>query len=168
MADVTLFEADLSGSTFVAPFGHYYEGGRPEPDDEEGGRNLKLLAVLGLLGAAAVGAVALVAKRKLGGDGSGDGGEDERDDAEFDLEGDRTGEYGTDLGEPAADERPGVGSDDSDTDGRQPGAVAALVGLAFLLLVTALVKLRREESAGTAAGEGGIEVEESPTAAGNR
>lgn len=160
MPDVTLFEADLSGSTFVAPFGHYYEEGRPDTDDEDGGRSLKLLAVLGLLAAAAIGVVVLFAKRKLGGDSEDDATAEDWGDteAEFGVEGDRDRQYGVEVGE--------TGSR-VDTDGRSTGAVAALVGLAFLLLVTALVKLRREES-DEAATFTPAEREEAPTAAGER
>ena len=160
MPDVTLFEADLSGSTFVAPFGHYYEEGRPDPDDEDGGRNPELLAVLGLLAAAAVGAVVLFARRKLGGDGEDDATAEDWDDSgtEFEFENDQNGGYEAEIGE--------TGSG-ADTDGRSTGAVAALIGLAFLLLVTALVKLRREES-DEAAAFTPAEREEAPTAAGER
>lgn len=138
MPDITLFEADLSGSKFVAPLGHYHEGGEQPPEDE-GGRNWKLLIGLPVVLAGAAGG-AFFLKRKLSGDGNGDDqnevepagrfGFDEEFDAETD--GDTEFEFERDAG------------DDSES---RTGAVAAVVGLLFLLIVTALAKRRDEDSA---------------------
>lgn len=160
MADVTLFEADLSESKFVAPFGHYHEGDESEESDG-GGRSLKLLAALGLLGAASVGALAYVANRKL----RGDGGDSETDvdaaetnaDGEFDFAAES---YETDFDDAETDA-------DADDTGRTR-TVAALVGLSFLLLVTALVKLRSADDADDADDAAAADPWESPTAAEQR
>jgi len=151
MADVTLFEADLSESKFVAPFGHYHEGDESEESDD-GGRGPKLLAALGLLGAASVGALAYVANRKL----RGDGGDSETD---VDAETNADGEFDF-----AAESYETDAAAETDTDADDTGrtrTVAALVGLSFLLLATALVKLPSADDADEA---DDANPRESPTA----
>ena len=119
MVDVTLFsgEADFTESTFNAPFA------KSDGEElEEGGSRLGLVFGLGFaLGAAAVTGVVL-AIRKLRSRG------DDEPGPALDEEG----------SEPAAavDDTPAVSK----------AAVGAVVGLAFLVAVTVLVKRNRQES----------------------
>lgn len=137
MPDITLFEADLSGSKFVAPFGHYHEGEEYRAD-EDGGRNWKLLGGLAVVGIAALGGAAFFLKRKFAG---GDADEDD----EFEAEGRFGFDEEFDVEDPEADDEDGEYEFDRETRAEsesRKGAVAAVVGLLFLLLVTALVKRR--------------------------
>ncbi|WP_254534953.1 hypothetical protein [Halomarina litorea] len=144
MPDITLFEVDLSGTKFVAPFGHYHEGEAYHEDDDEGGRNWKLLGGLVVVGLAALGGVAFVLKRKLGG---GDDKDEDREAGEFEAEG-RFGfdeEFDIDAENEDGDEEYEFDRESTDDSSRK-GAVAAVVGLLFLILVTAIVKRRGSES----------------------
>ncbi len=145
MPDITLFEADLSGSKFVAPFGHYHEGEEYRADDEDGGRNWKLLGGLAVVGLAALGGAAFFLKRKFAG-----GDADEDDEFEAGAEGRFGFDEEFDVEDPEADDEDGAYEFDreprEESESRK-GAVAAVVGLLFLLLVTALVKRRRSDDA---------------------
>ena len=68
MADITLFELNLEGSTFNAPFtGESEEEADEESEYEESSGRGKGAALGALAGLAFLVVVALVAKRKLGG-----------------------------------------------------------------------------------------------------
>jgi len=133
MVDITLFsgEADFTESTFNAPFA--------KSDGEEleaGGSRLGLVFGLGFaLGAAAVTGVVLAVRRLRS------RGEDEPGPAVGEEDGEPT---------PAVDDSPAVSK----------AAVATMVGLAFLVVVTVLVKRSHEEN-----DDGRIEVREAPTGA---
>jgi len=119
MVEVTLFsgEADFTESTFNAPFA------KSDGEElEDGGSRLGLVFGLGFaLGAAAVTGVVLAIRRLRS------RGEDEAGPA---------------VGE--EDDEPTAAVDDSPAVSK--AAVAAMVGLAFLVVVTVLVKRNREES----------------------
>lgn len=145
MADVTLFEVDLSESTFVAPLGRHVVADRVETEEEDeessGGRG-KLLVVAAVGVSVVVGGLAFAVARRFGGDD-----EDAPEETEWGEEGwdggarsDRSGddEYAFDEDRDGAD---GASAVDDEGTGRS-GAVAAVVGLLFLLLVTALARRR--------------------------
>ena len=152
MADITLFKADLSDSTFVAPFGRHVVADRVDvegEEDESGGGRGKLLVVGALGVAVVVGGLALAVTRRFRG-GSDDPEESEWGDEDWDDE----GELAFDEPLDAQASGPTAASKTTDTDGSddafeageessRSGAVAAVVGLLFLLLVTALVRRRQ-------------------------
>ncbi len=120
MVDVTLFsgEADFTESTFNAPFARS-DGEEPE----DGGSRLGLVFGLGVaLGAAAVTGVVLAVRRLRS-----RGDDDEAGPAVIEEDGEPT---------PAVDDSPTVSK----------AAVGAMVGLAFLVVATVLVKRNREGS----------------------
>jgi hypothetical protein len=137
MPDITLFEADLSDATFVAPFGHYHEG-EEGTTTEDGGRNWKLLGGLSLVAVAAASGGAFALKRKFG-------GSDEEESEGYEYEADDRFGFEEEFG-PEDEERAGeltTEREERESESRT-GAVAAVVGLLFLLLVTALVKRRSD------------------------
>lgn len=133
MVDVTLFsgEADFTESTFNAPFA------KSDGEElEDGGSRLGLVFGLGFaLGAAAVTGVVLAIRRLRSRE------EDEPGPAIEEEDGEPT---------PAVDDSPSVSK----------AAVGAMVGLAFLVVVTVLVRRNREEGV-----DGRIDVRESPVEA---
>lgn len=150
MADITLFKADLSDSTFVAPFGRHVVADRVdvEGEDEESSGGRGKLLVVGALGVAAVvGGLAFVVARRLRG-GSDDApeesewGDEEWNDDGFEF-GESTGVERYDAAGDASDDRDGAF--EADEEASRGGAVAAVVGLLFLLVVTALVRRRRTD-----------------------
>lgn len=132
MVDVTLFsgEADFTGSTFNAPFA---SSNGEEP--EEGGSRLRPVFGLGFaLGAAAVTGIVLAVRRLRS------RGDDEPGPAVEEEDSEPTA---------AVDDTPAVSK----------AAVGAMVGLAFLVAVTVLVKRNREESVVGSVDVGGSTVE---------
>jgi hypothetical protein len=122
MVDVTLFsgEADFEGATFNAPFAA--SDGEDAPDGS--GRTKAALALGGLLGAGSVTGLVLAVRR---------------------LRSRGDDEPGPAVGE--EDAEPTATVDDSASPAVRKAAVAAMVGLAFLVVVTVLVKRRGGESA---------------------
>lgn len=151
MADITVFKVDLSDSTFVAPLGRQILADRVEvegDEDEEGGGRGKLLVVGALAVAATVGGLAFVVARKVrGGDDADPPEESDWGDDDWDDEG--RVEFETTVDDDAFRTDVDTGSDEFDADegSGSNGAVAAVVGLLFLLFVTALVRRRRTEPA---------------------
>jgi len=155
MADITVFKVDLSDSTFVAPLGRQILADRvevegDEDEDDDGGRG-KLLVVGALAVAATVGGLAFVVARKVrGGDDAdppeeSDWGDDDWDDDGWD--GESRVEFETTVDDDAfgTDVESGTDEFDGEEESSSNGAVAAVVGLLFLLFVTALVRRRRTE-----------------------
>ena len=146
MADITLFKADLSDSTFVAPFGRHVVADRVdvEGEEEESGGRGKLL-VAGALGVAVVvGGVAFAVVRRFR------GSDDAPEESEWgDEDWDESGEF--EFGESSEEFERSDGIDveavdtEADEESSRSGAVAAVVGLLFLLVVTALVRRRRAD-----------------------
>ncbi|WP_254545225.1 hypothetical protein [Halomarina pelagica] len=143
MPDITVFKVDLSGSRFNAPFSRQYEGGeREEREGESGGGRGKLLAVVGLVVALLTAVGGLLAVRKL----RGRGGEDDEGEAD-DEAGGEPAEFDPDTFETEADRS------------NRKRAVAAVVGLAFLIGTAAVVKLRGGDEEGEAYEDYRVDVE---------
>jgi hypothetical protein len=154
MADITVFKVDLSDSTFVAPLGRQILADRVEvegdDDEEDGGGRGKLLVVGALAVAATVGGLAFVVARKVRGGDDADPPE-ESDWGDDDWDGDWDEEGRVEFESTVDDDAFSGGVDterdefDADEESSSNGAVAAVVGLLFLLFVTALVRRRRTE-----------------------
>ncbi|MFC7154236.1 hypothetical protein ACFQPA_02045 [Halomarina halobia] len=127
MPDITVFKVDLSGSRFNAPFSRQYEGGeREESEGESGGGRGKLLAVVGLVVALLTAVGGFLAVRRFRGRGGEEDEEAGGEPAEFD---------------------PDTFETEEDRSNRKR-AVAAVVGLAFLVGTAAVVKLRGGDEEG--------------------
>lgn len=123
MVDITLFKLKVEDSTFNAPFGgRALKDGAATEHAESGGPGLKLIGALGGVVVVGIAALAFLLKRRMGGSDEEDEGADDITDFE-------------DTDEEAEDE-----------NNRNRGAIAAIIGLVFLIATAAIVKLRRGDS----------------------